>query len=53
MVKVAAGNYRGGKDVIALLLDRRGDEVKITDQVVQAVAGNSKSGIKVMELLFN
>ena len=38
---------------MALLLDRRGDEVKITDEVVKAAVGNEGSGIKVMELLFD
>ena len=36
-----------------LLLDRRGDDVVITDEVVKAAAGNSESGTRVMELLFS
>ncbi|KIM92814.1 hypothetical protein OIDMADRAFT_107066 [Oidiodendron maius Zn] len=40
VVKTAAENSSSGKDVIKLLLDRRGDEVKITDKVVEAAARN-------------
>jgi hypothetical protein len=36
-----------------LLLDRRGDEVKITDKVVEAAAGNFESGEEVMMLLLD
>jgi hypothetical protein len=36
---------------MALLLERRGDEVKITDEVVKAAAGNKRSGGEVMTLL--
>ena len=34
MVKAAAGNKKSGEDVMRLLLDRRGDDVTITDDVV-------------------
>ena len=36
---------------MALLLKKRGGEVKITEEVVMAAAGNTKSGKKVMALL--
>ncbi|KAF1835672.1 hypothetical protein BDW02DRAFT_597040 [Decorospora gaudefroyi] len=36
---------------MALLLKQRGDEVKITEEVVQAAAGNWDSGKEVMTLL--
>jgi hypothetical protein len=39
--------------VIELLPDRGGDEVKITEEVVEAAAGNSRSGKEVMMLLLD
>jgi hypothetical protein len=30
--------------VITLLLDRRGDDVKITNEVIKAAVGNERSG---------
>ncbi|KAF6815372.1 ankyrin repeat and sam domain containing protein 6 [Colletotrichum musicola] len=36
-----------------LLLDRRGEEVKVIEEVVKAAAGNASSGEKVMALLLN
>jgi hypothetical protein len=33
--------------VITLLLDRRGDDVKITDEVIKAAVGNERSGGEV------
>ena len=38
-------------ECMALLLEQRGDEVKITEEVVKAAAGNRTSGNRVMELL--
>lgn len=38
---------------MALLLNRRGDEVKITDDVVKAAAGNENSGEDLIRLLFD
>jgi hypothetical protein len=38
---------------MTLLLDRRGDDVKITDEVVKAAAGNERSGEEVMTLLLD
>ncbi|PVI03263.1 hypothetical protein DM02DRAFT_669919 [Periconia macrospinosa] len=45
--------WKSGKEVMALLLEQRGDEVKITEEVVRAAAGNWKSGKEVMALLHN
>ncbi len=39
-----------GKEVTALLLDRRGDEITITEEVVKGAAGNGKA---VMALLLD
>ncbi|KAF6806913.1 ankyrin domain protein [Colletotrichum plurivorum] len=49
----AAGNWRNGKEVMALLLDRRGDQITITEEVVKAAAGNQQNGKEVMELLLD
>ena len=38
---------------MALLLDQRGDEVKITEEVVKAAAKNEDSGKEVIALLLN
>jgi hypothetical protein len=40
VVKAAAGNKSQGKEVIALLLNRRGNKVKVTTEVVKAAAEN-------------
>ena len=37
--------------MIMLLLERRGDEIQITEGVVEAVAGNEWSGKEVIMLL--
>jgi hypothetical protein len=52
VVKAAAGNSENSKNVMALLLDRRGDNVKITEEVVK-VAGNSLNSKEVMTLLLH
>jgi NACHT domain len=44
VVKVAAGNSNG-KKVMTLLLDRRGDDVQITEEVVKRAALNSDEAI--------
>ncbi|KAH6970504.1 hypothetical protein BKA56DRAFT_678495 [Ilyonectria sp. MPI-CAGE-AT-0026] len=49
----AAGNYRNGKEVMALLLDRRGDDIPVTEEVVKTAAGNSGNGKEVMALLLD
>ena len=41
------GNKKSGKEVMALILDRQGD------QVVVAAAGNKKSGKEVMTLILD
>jgi hypothetical protein len=43
VVEAAAGNYRWGKEVMALLLDRRGDEVHITSDIIKLLHGQSYS----------
>ncbi|KAF2177501.1 HET-domain-containing protein [Zopfia rhizophila CBS 207.26] len=58
VVKAAAGNWRNGKGVMTLLLDRRGNDVQITEEaiteeVVKAAAGNRESGKGVMTLLLD
>jgi hypothetical protein len=53
VVKAAAGNTGNGKEVMELLLDRRGAEVQITEAVVKAAAGNTGNGKVVMELLLD
>lgn len=50
-VQIITGSFH--QEVMALLLNRQGDEVTITDKVVRAAAGNSSSGDKVMMLLLN
>ncbi|KAF1966557.1 ankyrin [Bimuria novae-zelandiae CBS 107.79] len=53
MVVAAAGNEDSGKEVMALLLDKRGADVQITQEVVVAAAGNYSSGKEVMALLLD
>ncbi|RBA10996.1 hypothetical protein FPRO05_14321 [Fusarium proliferatum] len=53
VMQIAASSSNNGKEVIALLLDRRGDEVTITEKVVKAAAANYSHGKEVMELLLN
>jgi molybdopterin synthase catalytic subunit len=47
----AARNENHGKELVALFLDRRGDELKITEKVVQIAAGNLRSRQEVLALL--
>ena len=49
-LQVAAKNTNRGKELVACFLDR-GDEVKITNEVVSRAAGNKGSGKDVMALL--
>ncbi|KAL6800468.1 hypothetical protein J3E68DRAFT_398332 [Trichoderma sp. SZMC 28012] len=51
VVTVAAKNSRNGEESIALLLDQRGDQITITENIVKAAARNFNE--KVMALLFN
>ena len=53
VVKAAARNSGNGKEVMRLLLKRRGSDVQITREVVKEAAKNAKSGKKVMELLLD
>lgn len=46
-------NSGSGKEIMTLLLDRRGDDVHITEGVVQAAAKNSGSGNEIMTLLLD
>jgi hypothetical protein len=46
--KAAANNKPA---VMKLLLDRKGDEVKVTGSVVQEAAANEESGVAIMEFL--
>ena len=39
-MEAAVGNKRDRKEVMTLLFKQRGNEVKITEQVVKAAAGN-------------
>ena len=52
-VEATAGNSKNGKEVMSLLLDRRGDQITITEEVVKAAARNRVSGEEVMALLLN
>ncbi|OCK93014.1 uncharacterized protein K441DRAFT_613744 [Cenococcum geophilum 1.58] len=52
-VKAAAGNTRNGKDIMTLLLNRRGSEVNITEEVVRIVVENKGNGKDIMTLLLN
>jgi alkylhydroperoxidase family enzyme len=47
VVKVAARNINGER-VMTLLLDRRGDDVRITEEVVKAAAMNSNEAIMTL-----
>jgi hypothetical protein len=46
-------NLGSGKDIIALLLDRRGDKVQIIEEVVKAAAENLGSGKDIIALLLD
>jgi hypothetical protein len=50
-VIAAAENWGHGREVRALLLTRRGDQITITDEVVKAAARNRCNGNEVMALL--
>ncbi|KAH7124601.1 vegetative incompatibility protein HET-E-1 [Dactylonectria macrodidyma] len=45
VVKAAAANWGNGKEVMALLLERRGDEISITEEVVKAAATCGQDGV--------
>ncbi|KAJ4186933.1 hypothetical protein NW759_016926 [Fusarium solani] len=50
VVKAAAGNWRSGKEILALLLQKRGAEIQITEEVVKTAAGNLGKGILALLL---
>jgi hypothetical protein len=54
-VKVAAGNWGYGKEMMTLLLDHdyHGDQITITNEVVKAAAGNGGNGTEVMTILLD
>jgi hypothetical protein len=49
----AVGNWRNGKEVMALLLDRRRHDIAITEDVLKAAAGNRRNGKEGMALLLD
>lgn len=53
VILTAAMNIKDGAEMVANLLDERGDEVKITDIVLYAAARNTGCGDRIMSLLFN
>lgn len=53
VVKAAAGNKENRKEVIALLLDRCGDQITITEEVVEATADNKENRKEVITLLLD
>lgn len=40
MAKAAAGNLRSGMEVVLVLLEQRGVEVKITEEVVKTIVNS-------------
>lgn len=44
---------RGGKEMMTLLLDRRGEDLQITEAVVKAAARNEENGKEVMTLFLD
>jgi hypothetical protein len=53
VVKAAAGNWRNGKEMMALLLGHRGCQIPITEEVVKAAARNLWNVKGVMALLLD
>ncbi|KAJ5678667.1 Pfs NACHT and Ankyrin domain protein [Penicillium macrosclerotiorum] len=53
VLKAAARNRESGKDMMALLLHRYGDQITITDEVLKATARNRESGKDMMALLLH
>ncbi|KAE8140550.1 hypothetical protein BDV38DRAFT_290249 [Aspergillus pseudotamarii] len=49
----AAANEESGKQIVALLLRRLGEQVQLTEDVLKAAASNSGNGRQVMELLLS
>ena len=44
VIKAAAANEESGKEVMMLLLEKRGADVVITEEVIKAAAGNWRNG---------
>ncbi len=53
LLEAAAGNEDSGEEVMALLLDRRGDQITITENVPEAAASNKESGQKITALILS
>ncbi|KAJ5657329.1 uncharacterized protein N7484_000978 [Penicillium longicatenatum] len=53
VVQAAAGNLKNGREVIALLLDRCGNQMTLTKAVAKAAAGNMGNGKEVISLLLD
>ncbi|KAF2796410.1 hypothetical protein K505DRAFT_415804, partial [Melanomma pulvis-pyrius CBS 109.77] len=53
VVEAAAENRDNGKEMMALLLDRRGADIVITEEVVKAAADNFVNGNEVIALLLD
>jgi hypothetical protein len=53
VVVAAAGNNYNGKEIMELLLDKRGNKVQITQEVVVAAAQNYGNSKEVMALLLD
>ena len=51
VVRAAASNWKRGKDIMALLLEKRGHDVQITEGVVLTAASNEHGGKNMMALL--
>ena len=53
VVKAAAGNEESGKEVMTLLLEQRGADVMITEEVMKAAATCGQDGVlKIIEEIF-
>jgi hypothetical protein len=53
VVKAAADNSRNNKEMMVMLLNRRGADVVITEEVLVTAARNSHNGKEVMALLLD
>ncbi|KAF7171152.1 hypothetical protein CNMCM5623_003581 [Aspergillus felis] len=53
VIEAAARNSENGRDIMRLLLEKRRDQIQITEDVVRAAAGNWSCGKDVMALLLD
>ncbi|KAK2764808.1 hypothetical protein CKAH01_15747 [Colletotrichum kahawae] len=53
VLRAAAANEKSGTEIMALLLDKCGNNIQITEEVVKAAAANKESGNKIMALLLD